>query len=568
MADDPRLPKLGENVGNCRITSVLGEGGVGIVYKGFEVDIEMERAVKMLKPDSIEILRKQFETEAKVTARLDHPNIVKVHGGGIWKGKLPFIQMEYIDGRSLRTILQDQSTIHPVVSLSIISVIASALDYAYGKSFSIWGNQSDKLVHLDLKPENLLLSRNGVLKVMDFGLAQLGEERYQLDWGTPAYMSPEQHDQQRVDCRSDIYSLGVILYEMFCGKRPFSDQIEQMIPAKLSGNFQSVKDINPSLPDKICTIIDSCLNPDKDKRYESHESLFQAINNTLSEISSQSPVEIIKSFSDDPQGFSPAVTSSRKRFNISSLKNSRFIALTISATVVIIFSLFFLSGKKAADGERALKQGKPDTNASTPAVNLDSTSLTPEQIKIQSLLSTQEAQTRTPRVNSAGSAPKKSVLSDAIKFYKKKDFTSVIVNITSSNLDDLPGPTRDSAIVLLTDAYYQTSSIREIIDLSSRYNINDSRFYSLVSLAYEIAPDFITAAGYFDKAIVAPSILWKQPRAELLFERAQFYKRHYDTAQDEVSKTSMIEAFRRFVNEGCNNSSPRCDEAADILKSF
>ena len=235
ISDTSSLPRLGEIIGNCRIThSVKAVSGSPIrVLKSTRDGTRNQGA----QTGADEILRKQFEVEAKVTARLDHPNIIKVHGGGIWDGRLPFIQMEYIDGKSLRAILNEYPSLPPAVCLSIISVIASALDYAYGKSFSIWGNSSEKLVHLDLKPENLLLTGDGILKVMDFGLAQLGEERYRLDYGTPYYMSPEQHDQQKVDCRSDIYTLGIILYEMLCGVRPFKGELESMISSKMSGEM-------------------------------------------------------------------------------------------------------------------------------------------------------------------------------------------------------------------------------------------------------------------------------------------------------------------------------------------
>lgn len=564
------LPKPGEMIGNCRITAVLGEGGIGIVYRGFEVDIEMERAIKVLKPGAEDILRKQFEIEAKVTARLDHPNIVKVLGGGIWNGRLPFIQMEYIDGKSLREILKDYPILPPPVCLAIISVISSALEYAYGKSFSIWGNSSEKLVHLDLKPENLLLTGDGNLKVMDFGLAQLGEERYKLDYGTPFYMSPEQHSQQKVDCRSDIYALGILLYEMLCGTRPFSGQLESVISAKISGEMVALRDRAGGLPEKIYEIVDKCLMYDRDKRYDSYESLLRDLDSALSQMAFLTPQELICRFIDNPDAFDvtvyvPVVKPTRRP-----LRNYALALLSaVVLTALALISINILRHPERGKGEPVAVGGGGQTIVHDSTAASDSVKAPPPQRKLS-------VKSSVPRVSAANSAKASdsavssqnkevSVLAEAVDSFKKKNFSAVVVNINTIGLDNLSGRTRDSAVVILADALFQTRYIREIIDLSNRYDVNDSRFYSLVSLAYEIAPDFNTASQYMEKAILAPSVIWKQPRSELLLRRAQFYKRRFQALQDETSRSGLVEAYRRFLSEGCQGESKDCDEARTFL---
>ncbi|NLG15953.1 MAG: serine/threonine protein kinase [Fibrobacter sp.] len=566
---DTSLPRPGEMIGNCRITAVLGEGGIGIVYRGFEVDIEMERAIKVLKPGAEDILRKQFEIEAKVTARLDHPNIVKVLGGGIWNGRLPFIQMEYIDGKSLREILKDYPVLPPPVCLAIISVISSALEYAYGKSFSIWGNSSEKLVHLDLKPENLLLTGDGNLKVMDFGLAQLGEVRYKLDYGTPFYMSPEQHSQQKVDCRSDIYALGILLYEMLCGTRPFSGQLESVISAKISGEMIALRDQAGGLPEKVYEIVETCLMYDRDKRYDSYESLLRDLDSALSLMAFLTPQELIRRYIDNPDAFDvtvcvPVVKPARR-----SLGKYALVLLPAAAlTVLILIAVNILRSPEKGKGEFVAGAGGPTIVHDSTAAS-DSVKVPPPQRRNSVKLS-------APRVSAANSAKapdsaalkqnkEVSVLAEAIDAFKEKNFTAVVVNINTIGLDNLSGGTRDSAVVLLADALFQTRYIREIIDLSNRNDVNDSRFYSLVSLAYEVAPDFNTASQYMEKAILAPSVIWKQPRSELLLRRAQLYKRRFQALQDETSRSGLVEAYRRFLSEGCQGESKDCDEARTFL---
>ncbi|MBD3346304.1 MAG: protein kinase, partial [Chitinivibrionales bacterium] len=235
---DPRYPPVGTIIANCKLTSIIGIGGVAVVYQTFEIDLELQRAMKMLKADAAGYLRKKFEAEAKLTARLDHPNIVKVHGSGIYDGRLPFIHMEYIDGKSLRTLLTAHHTLPPAVCLSIITIVSSALEYAYAQSYSLWGKQGNKLVHRDLKPENILISNEGVVKVMDFGLSQFESGRNEGGWGTTPYMAPEQIDHQPADLRNDLYSMGVILYELLCGVRPFPDDELLHERLKKQGKYQ------------------------------------------------------------------------------------------------------------------------------------------------------------------------------------------------------------------------------------------------------------------------------------------------------------------------------------------
>ncbi|MBD3422686.1 MAG: protein kinase [Chitinivibrionales bacterium] len=597
-SQDSRLPQLGTIVGNCRLTSLLGEGAIGIVYKAFEVDLEIERAIKMLKPDAIDYVRRKFEAEAKVTARLDHASIVKVHGGGIWDGRLPFMQMEYIDGKSLRLLLTAHTTFHPVVCLSIVCIITGALEYAWNQSFSIWGESGTKLVHRDLKPENILISKSGVLKVMDFGLAQLGTEKTQSGWGTPQYMSPEQHGHVDVDCRSDIYSLGAILYEMLCGIRPFGDDLDAIAAAKKKADYKPVHHFRPSVPDEICAIVDKCLHPDREKRFRTCESLQLIARNALAEMTPRPPEDEIRAFAENPEAFVPVKLEKAGKTPAGFVpKLLKWLApvCVVGLFGALAWMVITATGNDspmpdASAADRIapqLQDSAPAEITKSPNASLRAPHVPPrpktvpskqQDTTLRNHESGRPAASVKPRpapelkhTQDAGAhaSPKPirhSILRRAIAAYKQKQFTAAIASINSLALDELAPATRDSAVILLADCYYQTRSIQELIALSKRYAISDARYNTVLSLAFEIVGDQVLAAEYIDKAIISPARLWKQERSDLLYKRATLYRRRYRSARSDAGRKNMLDAYRLFISESCRQPSGRCDEAKKVVQ--
>jgi len=583
---NPSLPQSGSFVGNCHISSVIGEGAVGIVYKGFEVDIEMERAIKILKPGADDFLRRKFETEAKVMARLDHKNIVKVHGAGIWNGFLPFIKMEFIDGKSLRKLLDTHESIHFLAALSIVSVIANALHYAYGLSFSIWGKNGEKLVHRDIKPENLLISHDGVLKVMDFGMAQVSDHDPHPGWGTPAYMSPEQHEKKLVDCRTDIYSMGVLLYEMVCGRRPFPDEIQPMFNTKVIGKYIAACEVNTSIPKRLSGIIDRCLQPDREKRFTTYEEFRKEVIETLSESTSENPEEIIKKFAFDPEGFTSAIEikqdCDKQTINIRKVAFWSSLCILLSASVIIIYVHFSHTIPSITESGKAnvvAPVSKPQVES--PIDSVDPTSskiisdsqptLQPNHLRqtVNNILKNGKTAREVKYIAKDSSKNiDLTFLKNAIDAYKKKQFTTVVSLINGADLSTLSHGTLDSALILLADSYYQLHSIQEIIDIARKYQVNDSRFLTVVSLAYEILSDYTMASRYMDKAVLAPSLLWKEPAGSLLYNRAEYYKRRFKASGDDLNRTNMVEAFKIFIEENCTGKDPKCDKALKVVKDY
>lgn len=208
---------IGQQFGPYKITEKLGEGGMAVVYKGYQQSLNRYVAIKVLRQELAqdEEFVARFRREALAVADLDHPNILHVYDAGFVQG-MYYIVMAYVDGGSLRDLVS-QGPLEPEYALSIASQVADALHHAHQRG----------IVHRDVKPNNILLSRDGRPLLSDFGIAKAlhestGLTRTGMSIGTPEYMAPEQIQGQKVDARTDIYALGIVLYEMLAGWAPFS----------------------------------------------------------------------------------------------------------------------------------------------------------------------------------------------------------------------------------------------------------------------------------------------------------------------------------------------------------
>lgn len=214
----PTIDELAPHFPQLEILEVLGHGGMGVVYKARQIDLDRIVALKILRPNiSLEQgFAERFQREARALAKLSHPNIITVYDFGR-KDALYFFIMEYVDGTNLRQI-ERSGQLSPAAALTIVPQICSALQYAHDHG----------VVHRDIKPENILLAKSGDVRIADFGLAKLAGTDEQIPltgtWqvmGTPHYMAPEQFEKpSSVDHRADIYSLGVVIYELLTGELP------------------------------------------------------------------------------------------------------------------------------------------------------------------------------------------------------------------------------------------------------------------------------------------------------------------------------------------------------------
>jgi serine/threonine protein kinase len=230
-----------ERLGKYEIRSVLGKGAMGVVYKGFDPQIERPVAIKtirkdMVDPDLAVQYMGRFKNEAKAAGRLHHPNIVGIYEYGEDE-TIAFIAMEYVDGLSLRDYVGGRSNFDFGQLVALMSQLLNGLQFAHGNG----------IVHRDIKPSNLIVTRQAALKIADFGIARIDTSNLTTIGsviGTPSYMSPEQCRGREADARSDLFSAGVVLYELLTGDKPFRGNVETIaykicheepeLPSKLS----------------------------------------------------------------------------------------------------------------------------------------------------------------------------------------------------------------------------------------------------------------------------------------------------------------------------------------------
>jgi len=255
------------------IIEELGAGGMGRVYRAEDTKIKEQVALKLLRPE-ISADRKtidRFRNELKVARRIRHKNVTGMYDIGEDKGT-HYITMEYVSGEDLRSLIRRVGQLPVAKSVSIAGQICEGLTEAHGLG----------IVHRDLKPSNVMIDREGNARIMDFGIARsmgaAGVTEAGIMIGTPEYMSPEQADTGDIDCRSDIYSLGIILYEMVTGRRPF--EAETSIGFLLKHKTERPKDpreLNALIPESLSRVILRCLEKDRDRRWANVQELFAAL---------------------------------------------------------------------------------------------------------------------------------------------------------------------------------------------------------------------------------------------------------------------------------------------------
>ncbi|HEX7509785.1 MAG TPA: serine/threonine-protein kinase, partial [Chitinivibrionales bacterium] len=199
------MPAVDERVGPNRIVQLIGEGGMANVFKVWHEGLEVTRALKILKNASDKELRERFFTEAKILADINHPNIVEIHNIGYWDQRVPFLEMEYVDGHSIRELLTRHGKLPPAVALTIAYFVCQSLYYAHTKDYTIYGTVYHGLIHRDIKPDNIILSKEGIVKLMAFGIARPSEVSLHTIggkvMGSLAYLSPEQLEGKDIDHR-------------------------------------------------------------------------------------------------------------------------------------------------------------------------------------------------------------------------------------------------------------------------------------------------------------------------------------------------------------------------------
>ncbi len=337
---------IGKEVDNYKILEVIGRGGMGVVFKAMDMNLEKLVALKMIDPflSRDDNFLQRFKTEARALARLENQNIVGVHALRETEYGL-FMVMEYVSAKTIAEWLKEKGRFNAPETIAIGSQIINAIRHAHKVG----------VIHRDIKPNNVLLNEDGTVKVMDFGLAKVIQEGGTQNTvthaaaGTLYYMSPEQvKGLKNVDKRSDIYSIGMTLYEMLAGRTPFERGESEFVIQKqiVEGKIPPPTKYNPLIPKELVKVIMKAIDKEPEKRYQGTGEMFSALTGIRLEAADEEEKTRIMSRYEEPAGENkPAASPDRKKIYIGGA------ALII---VVLIISIYFITGNK----EEKIKDGK------------------------------------------------------------------------------------------------------------------------------------------------------------------------------------------------------------------
>src|SRR5437867_8230137 len=367
LASDPAGPIVGKQIGHYQVVSRIGRGGMGEVFLAQDASLGRKVALKLLRSDftRIEERLRRFQQEARAASALNHPNILTIHEIG-HDGSLHFMATEYVEGETLRQHLS-RARITVGQTLDVAVQVASALAAAHQAG----------IIHRDIKPENIMLRTDGNVKVLDFGLAKLTEPKTidtaaptlpQVEtapgvvMGTFSYMSPEQARGLAVDARTDIWSLGVMIYEMAAGRQPFEGEtasdvmslILQKEPPPLAYSW-------PEVPGELERIVRKALRKDKEERYQTIKDLLIDLRNLRKELELSAEMERSapptgRAMSSGQPAAATATSTSSAEYIVTEIKqHKRAVALILGIIIVSAVGFYLLSRRSPSTKEASLR---------------------------------------------------------------------------------------------------------------------------------------------------------------------------------------------------------------------
>ncbi len=360
--------------GKYRIDGFLKRGGMGAVYRGTHLMLNKPVAIKLIKPElvsSSEVVQR-FLREARAAAHLSHPNIVTVHDLGQTPDGMLYIVMELVPGSSLKEVIQAEGAWEAKRVVRLVKAIASALGVAH----------RNNVVHRDLKPQNIMVTRdsdgNKIPKLLDFGIAKTLEPTSPaltstvMVLGTPHYMSTEQAKGAPADRRSDLYALGVILYEMLVGSVPFDDaSIPQILIKHLTEMPLPPSSVNPGVPPGLEAIVLRLLEKDPDRRYQNAEELIEALDGVedIAVEIAAAPTIAVPAPTWDVTLAGGAATGTLRAHEVSGEPKRRgmipVLALVIAVGALVALALLFLRGRSPDEVVEVVAEAPPPAR-STP----------------------------------------------------------------------------------------------------------------------------------------------------------------------------------------------------------
>jgi serine/threonine protein kinase len=355
-------------LGSGYIASLIGIGAMSNVYKIWNPQLETFRAVKLMKPDISIDSKQRFQTEMKIMAAFSHPNIIEIHSVGEWNG-LSFIEMEYIEGFTLAEIIEKKGALPAAACTALCIMVARALMYAHNKDYVLFGKSYRGIIHRDIKPSNLMVTKDGRVKLMDFGIARPVESSLMtMDgavMGTMQYLAPEQIDGKNVGIPADIYAFGVVLYEMLTGRKAFPQKnLSQLMAAKTGNSFVPLKSYSIRIPPLLKQLVNKCMLYEPKHRMPSASAVLMEVEHAHRRLALDTPEGVICSYLSSPIN-EKTVLAIRKPMPVRLIVCIVMCVITAFAAYTILASL----GKRAKKVWAPISQAPADAKAGEPAAS-------------------------------------------------------------------------------------------------------------------------------------------------------------------------------------------------------
>jgi len=545
-------------LGSGKVCGLIGQGGMARVYRIWNEKMEVYRAVKVYYLSGRAELRRRFETEIKISAKLNHPNIVQIHATGEWNG-YPYIEMELVEGVSLETLISRHKKM-PFATVTGIGIqIADALCYAHNLDIVLYGKTYKGIIHRDLKPANIMINERGLVKLLDFGIARPAEVGLHTVSGnivgTLPYLSPEQIDNLEIDHRSDLYSLGTILYEALTGEKAFPQEtITALMRMKSIGQYRSFESFSCNVPIQLSEIIKKCLNENKENRFGSSLELKNALLRFLRSKQAKSPLLIVQNYFDKRDKEEAENAERKSAFE----KILSIIGLFTGIVVVMILTFQFWRDKEP------VKKGfnfVSDTISVSVSQVSDSVQKKPQ---VREAANRKGANSRNASVTRNGLLPKNPITRLKAKYKsdnlyqigdlacKKLRFDEAIIALKSISTDDID---YNNGLILLTYAYLETDSLENAWKIAESINSLDAFFCIIMGRIEYARKNEIKALEIFQLALTRSSTIRSIDfiRSESLYYAAIIYDKWYRAnPSPENRKFALIswEKLRGFTDPG------------------
>jgi serine/threonine protein kinase len=532
-----------KSIGSGVVTSILGKGGAAVIYEIWNPKLEIHRAVKLWRPTLIEKNIQRFETEMKITAKLRHPNIVEIHSVGEWNN-LPFIEIEKIEGDSLKDLLRKKGDALPVAVAAAIGIfISRALAYAHNHEYTLGDKKYKGVIHCDVKPANIMISNAGVVKLTDFGIAlpshSTGNPDKNKVTGSLQYMAPEQLSSGEIDVRTDIFSLGTVLYELFTGAKAFPAQsMEDLIEKRRNHELVPIRESAPKLPPKVVALIEKCVQINPDDRIQSVQEVMAELESVYSVYSNDSPRNLLNRFLNGDEISSKPLPN--KKVNLVQIG-----AFGMAAVAIIVLLTLVLK-KHPADTTTSIKNA---SQVKTPE---------PAQPKAQSVKSQPQitsysspAITQKMIENQLGKKPTKDNLSKKPRIVlpvKKIPPGRNVQSVNSEKEADVKKVAEavsDGEIIDELSRLVKSNEYKNAEQMFTEFPINDAEYFLVYSEFLLKKGNFEQAQANAEKALQKPSKRMdpSEVRTRCFYLKAKALSEGFNKSPDSLNAKKAMEAW-------------------------